>query len=412
MNVRERQTAGEQAAECLANKKEYLKAADEYKALYKVPDYENRQPFYLVRIGEIMFAAERNADAFVVLQKVNSEYPRTEFACRSYYNLGNYEQTKTMNYEQAIVYYDSSFISRTISEYGRKSRELRDALKRLLALRKLNDDDLKKDDIPNVKNFFSNEFQIAELFLFKLSEVDSAVKRLDAIIEKDSADTAKVMRATYARAFIYDEFKGDEDKAEELYKEIIEKYPNTEYAKQAQANLGMRVTAKTPEDLAKERYLHAESLWTVASEIPLDQMEMVDSAYAVAFSAFDSVYQEFPNTETGAQALYMKAMYFQMSPERLDSAIMVYKELSSKYPGTPWGRQAALLTNQRRGGDDSDAMLERLRKRVKQSEEHIDQLSKQYYESMSKPPEEKKAEVKSKEDEVLENTYNSMYDFE
>ena len=412
LNVRERQTAGEQAAECLANKKEYLKAADEYKTLYKVPDYENRQPFYLVRIGEIMFAAERNADAFVVLQKVNSEYPRTEFACRSYYNLGNYEQTKTMNYEQAIVYYDSSFISRTISEYGRKSRELRDALKRLLALRKLNDDDLKKDDIPNVKNFFSNEFQIAELFLFKLSEVDSAVKRLDAIIEKDSADTAKVMRATYARAFIYDEFKGDEDKAEELYKEIIEKYPNTEYAKQAQANLGMRVTAKTPEDLAKERYLHAESLWTVASEIPLDQMEMVDSAYAVAFSAFDSVYQEFPNTETGAQALYMKAMYFQMSPERLDSAIMVYKELSSKYPGTPWGRQAALLTNQRRGGDDSDAMLERLRKRVKQSEEHIDQLSKQYYESMSKPPEEKKAEVKSKEDEVLENTYNSMYDFE
>ena len=54
-----------------------------------MPDYENRQPFYLVRIGEIMFAAERNADAFVVLQKVNSEYPRTEFACRSYYNLGN-----------------------------------------------------------------------------------------------------------------------------------------------------------------------------------------------------------------------------------------------------------------------------------------------------------------------------------
>lgn len=409
LNVRERQTAGEQAAECLANKKEYLKSADEFKALYKNPEYENRQAFYLVRIGEVMLAAERNADAFIVLQKVNSDYPRTEFASRSYYNLGNYEQTKTMNYEQAIVYYDSSFISRTISEYGRKSRDLRDALKRLLALRSKNDEE--RDSIPNVKNFFANEFQIAELFLFKLSEVDSAVKRLDAIIEANPDDTARVMRATYARAFIYDEFKGDEDKAEELYKEIIEKYPNTEYAKQAQANLGMRVTSKTPEDVAKERYLHAESLWTVASEMPLDQMELVDSAYAVAFAAFDSIYQEFPETQSGIQALYMKAIYFQMNPERLDSTLAVYRELASKYGGTPWGRQASQLVNSRRN-NDSDAMLERLRKRVKQSEEHIEQLSKQYYESMSKPPEEKKAEVKSKEDEVLENTYNSMYDFE
>ena len=230
-------------------------------------------------------------------------------------------------------------------------------------------------------------------------------------IEANPDDTARVMRATYARAFIYDEFKGDEDKAEELYKEIIEKYPNTEYAKQAQANLGMRVTAQTPEDKAKERFLHAESLWTLASEIPLDQMERVDSAYAEAFAAYDSVYQEFPETQTGVQALYMKAIYFQMNPERVDSAMAVYRELSMKHSGTPWGKEAAKFVNARRN-NDTDAMLERLRKRVKQSEEHINQLSKQYYESMSKPPEEKKAEVKSKEDEVLENTYNSMYDFE
>ena len=60
----------------------------------------------------------------------------------------------------------------------------------------------------------------------------------------------------------------------------------------------------------------------------------------------------------------------------------------------------------------SDADIERLRKRVKQSLDHIDKLSAQYYETLNKKPEEKQAEVKSKEDEVLENTYNSMYDFE
>jgi hypothetical protein len=39
-------------------------------------------------------------------------------------------------------------------------------------------------------------------------------------------------------------------------------------------------------------------------------------------------------------------------------------------------------------------------------------MSAQYQESINKKPEEKKAEIKSKEDEILENTYNSMYDFE
>ena len=408
LNPREQQTAGEQAAECLVNRKEYLPAADEYKELYKNPDYESKHPEYLVRIGEISMLAERYSDAIIILQKVNSEYPRTEFASRSYFCLGDYEQHKRIDYDKAVVYYDSSFISRTISKWGQESRDRRDALKRLIAMRNQNDKE-RKDSIPNVDNFFKSEFLIAELFLFKLNEVDSAITRLNTVIE-ESGDSAKTLRAIYAKAFIYDEYMHDPDAAEEIYKEIIEKYPDTEYAKQAQVNLGMRVTLKTREDLAKEKYMEAESLWTVAAEMPLDQMDNVDSAYALAFTQFDSLYREFPETQAGIQALYMKAIYFQMNPERADSAMAVYKFLRDKHGQTPWGKQAAKMTNTRLSLSDQD--LERLRKRVKSSEEHINKMSSQYYETLNKAPEEKQAEVKSKEDEILENTYNSMYDFE
>lgn len=408
LNSRERQTAGEQGAECLVNVGQFLPAADEYKALYKEPEFETKQPDYLVRIGEITMMAQRYPDAFIVFQKVNSEYPRSVHAARSYYNLGDYEQHKTLNYEQAVVYYDSSFTSRTISDWGQKSRERRDALKRLLAMRKQNDDD-RADSIPNVDNFFGTEFQIAELFLFKLSETDSAVARLDVIIN-ESKDSARVLKATYAKAFIYDEFLHDPDAAEEIYKEIVEKYPDTEYGKQAQANLGMRVTLKTQEDLARDRYMVAESLWTVASEMPLDQMELVDSAYAHAFDSFDSLYQEYPETQSGVQALYMKAVYFRMNPERVDSVFAIYKVLRDKHGDSPWGKEAARKLNSRLTISDDD--LKRLRKRVQTSEAHINKLSAQYYEQLNQKPEEKKAEVKSKEDEILENTYNSMYDFE
>lgn len=408
LNPREQQTAGEQAAECLVNRKEYLQAADEYKELYKNPDYESKQPDYLVRIGELTMLAGRHADAIVILQKVNTEYPRTEVASRSYFCLGDYEQHQKIDYDKAVVYYDSSFISRTICKWGQESRERRDALKRLIAMRNQNDKE-RKDSIPNVDNFFRSEFLIAELFLFKLSEVDSAIVRLDNVI-KDSGDSAKILRAIYAKAFVYDEYLHDPDAAEEIYKEIIEKYPDTEYAKQAQANLGMRVTLKTREDVAKDRYMEAESLWTIASEMPLDQMELVDSAYTHAFMFFDSLYREFPETQAGAQALYMKAIYFQMNPERVDSTMATYKLLRDQYGQTPWGKQAAKMMNSRLSMSDKD--LERLRKRVKTSEEHINKQSAQYYEALNKAPEEKQAEVKSKEDEILENTYNSMYDFE
>ena len=140
LNDRERQTAGEQSAECLVNTKQYLKAADEFKELYKNPAFENKRSFYLVRIGETTLLAGRNADAYVIFNKVNSEYSKTENSARSYFNMGDYEQTKTLNYELAMSYYDSSYIARAISEYGQKSRERRNALRRLVSMREKNDE--------------------------------------------------------------------------------------------------------------------------------------------------------------------------------------------------------------------------------------------------------------------------------
>lgn len=61
----------------------------------------------------------------------------------------------------------------------------------------------------------------------------------------------------------------------------------------------------------------------------------------------------------------------------------------------------------------TDDELKRLRSRIQQNEEHIERLSKQYYESLQpKKVADPTQEVKTKEEEILENTYNSMYDFE
>ena len=144
--------------------------------------------------------------------------------------------------------------------------------------------------------------------------------------------------------------------------------------------------------------------------MPVNKMDQVDSAYASAFNAFDNVYKDYPKTQSGVQALYMKAVYFQMNPNRLDSAVAIYRYILDKHGQTPWGKRAAYLLNMRNAMSDDD--LARLRKRTAQNIENLEKKSAKYYEELNAKPEEKKAEVISKEDEILENTYNSMYDFE
>jgi tetratricopeptide (TPR) repeat protein len=410
LNERDLLTAKIQAAECLAEQKQYIEASKEYEALILNKDFATRRSDFMVRYAELLKLGGEIQKARLAFEMVTKDYAKTDQASRAYFHLGDDEQVRTRQYQKAMDYYDSSFIAKPGSSWGRDSRERRDALRRMLVLQSDNKSIAADTSAAAVTRFFDNEFQIAELFLFKLSELDSALQRLETMIEK-SEDTLKVLRATYAKAFIYDEFKNDADAAEEIYLKIIKEHPDTEYAKQAQKNLGMRVTIKTKEDLAYERFLQAESLWFAAEALPLEEMDLVDSAYRNAMYLYDSIYTEFPETRSGIQALFMKGIYYQMNPNTKDSAAIVFKNLRTKHGDTPWGKEADKRLQTR--VEITDEELKRLRNRIAQNEQHIERLSKQYYESMTKSKESTAEDIiKSKEEEILESTYDSMYDFE
>jgi hypothetical protein len=94
----------------------------------------------------------------------------------------------------------------------------------------------------------------------------------------------------------------------------------------------------------------------------------------------------------------------------MDSAVVIYRKLRDEHGQTPWGKQAVYVLNTRLTTTDDD--IARLRRRTAQTVENLEKKSAKYYEELNAKPEEKKADIISKEDEILENTYNSMYDFE
>jgi tetratricopeptide (TPR) repeat protein len=411
LDLRDRLVASTQGVECLVSLKSYSDAALELAKYEKQKEYESQLSEMRVRRGEILLLAQQTELGLSVLLNVAKSFPKTNPSARAWYNLGDFEQLIRKNYPIAIQHYDSSWGAWPSSEWGKKSRARRDALNQLITLQKRSIDTTAK------KLTRREEFQIAELFLFRLSEVDSAIHMLDRIAKnaQDSSgiiqDSAVLQRAFYARAFIYDEFKKDSLHSDSLYRDIVKRFPGTEFAKQAQANLGVRITEKTATDLAHEAFVRAESLWVSISLVPVDSFDLIDTLFARCVLAYDSIYIRYPNTEYAPRALYAKAWIIENQGGQLDTARITYNILRNKYGDTKWGRSALEKLQPRLLITDSE--LERLRKRVEQNDQNAERLRKQYEDDLKNSREvQKKKDLGPSVDEVLENDYNSLYDFQ
>ncbi|MDR2593240.1 MAG: outer membrane protein assembly factor BamD [Fibromonadaceae bacterium] len=399
----ERYKAQSTAIECLlmlseANAKE---AAKEYKNLADSAVFKDKRTLSLIRQGEILLSIN-DEKGIEILRDAAHVRRRSETASRAFFGIGDFRQ-RTRNYSNAILHYDSSYQSKSASKWGNESYIRRVALLRLLALKDTVVERQKKE-----KPFFPQEFQIAELFLLKLSETDSALALL-AKLDSVLTDSVLKVRATYTRAFIYDEFKKDTANAYPLYRAIIEKYPQTDYAKQAQANMGLQVSAKTREDLAHEAFLKAEETLVNAKKIPQEKIEETDIAYKTAISLYDSVTIKFPETQFALQAMYVKAYILAEEIGNLDSARVILSKLSKEHFRSPWGRSASEKLRGKLAIDAND--IERLRNRVKEFEVSIKEQSENYYIESERKKNEPPPPPKPVDDEVLLNDYNTLYDF-
>jgi tetratricopeptide (TPR) repeat protein len=413
LDVRERGEAAIGAVECQVFLKQFPSAIEALERLEANPEFSKRLLDFQVRRGEVLLLAGSGDKGIGLLQKIASGNPKTLYAARAWYGMGDYEQLIRKNYPTAIVDYDSSWACWASSEWGRKSKGRRDALDQVVSLQKKG-----SASATGPKLTSKEEFQIAELFLFKLSEVDSAIRTLDRLVAtgRDSGagvqDPEVLARAHYARAFIYDEFKKDSVRADSLYGEIVARFPGTDFAKQSQQNLGLRVTQRNTEDSAHAAFIQAESLWVSITLVPVDSIERIDSLFAHTLRAYDSVAILFPKTQHAARALWAKAWLYENQAGQADSARVVYDLLRTQYGNTTWGKEAVEKLQPRLKVTDQE--LERLRRRLEQGDASNERYRKQYEEDMKKKQEadRKKLLDGPSVDEVLENDYNSLYDFQ
>jgi tetratricopeptide (TPR) repeat protein len=183
----------------------------------------------------------------------------------------------------------------------------------------------KKDSILAAMKTAS--FQLGELFYTDLEAPDSTFLWLNQAL-KLGLDSAKSARALFVLAEVARENSqkkfGDE---KELYRKIIERYPNSTYAEEAGIWLGMPPKPKNV-DPANAVFVAAESLMTA-------------KRFSQALDSLSRIVKDYPTSPLAPKSHYTMAWIYEHDLSIPDSALSQFKLLAAKHASTPYGAEAA-----------------------------------------------------------------------
>ena len=318
------------AALCLYRLGKLAEGIAEFEAMKKNRLYYASVSEIDLQLAQGWFQLGKPAKAVELLAAIPKQAPKTAWSAEAFYRLGDHHLRDRKDEKQAKIFFDSAAAAGSNYEYAKLGADRSAALAKLADLRKPADSAATPDEI------HYRDFMIAELFLFSLETVDSALSHLDRIVADPKQDSTHTVRAAYARAFIQDEFKSAKPLSDSLYQYVLQKYPNTEYAKQAERNLGLKPSVQTREDLAHKAFLDAEAIRFSGGDL----RGSVIPAYA-------KVVRDFPDTREAAKAQFAIAMLHEQKIHgeeklagSLDSAVAAYQDVRERYATTPQGKAA------------------------------------------------------------------------
>lgn len=170
---------------------------------------------------------------------------------------------------------------------------------------------------------FNSYYELAELFLYDLKRVDSSVYYLNVILDKFK-DEDKTSRTMYTLATIYAN-NNEPDKANELYRELIQKYPNTIFANEARTILGI-TTIELEEETVKEIYKDAEK-------------RLLAGASRDAVVILTNLKDKYPESELVPKTYYTLGWIYENIFRNKDSVVFYYKALKEKFPNSEYAQK-------------------------------------------------------------------------
>ena len=171
-----------------------------------------------------------------------------------------------------------------------------------------------------VKAKFDAYFQLSELFLYDLNNLDSSLYYLHVFVSS-CPDSNLVAKALFAIADIYKN-QNKKDDANEIYKRIIADYPNTFFANESRKVLGLTVV----------------DIQVDSADIAYNNIEEAISGnnYQNALTNLKEFLIKYPESLRRAKALYTIGWIYEYTYSNKDSSIAYYKKLKDNYPDSSY----------------------------------------------------------------------------
>ena len=326
----ERYHALYQAAICSYRRQQISAGLDYLQTLIKDEAYFDSLGVLKLKLAEGHEYEDDLDLAETIYQEVATEEKNRKVAAEAYYNLGLIYQFDYDNLTKAKEYYDK------VVELDRSSDNGRDALQRSSDIGKLKtfartieiDSTTTQEAIDNAAY---TQYQLAELYWFKLNKPDTAILEMMYLIDSfpTAYDTPKGMIALSQMVREYEE---DTVKADSILRAVLEEYPRSDYVNKALELLGLRGTA------ADTGYA---GVYIEKAEYFLVDEENPDSARAY----YSYVVDNFPDSKYYLQARFALIWLTEMYESPGDSSvILAYNEFADSFPGSFWASEASKRT--------------------------------------------------------------------
>ena len=160
--------------------------------------------------------------------------------------------------------------------------------------------------------------ELAGLFYTAMGVTDSAQYWYERLLA-DHPASAFVPRALFTLAQIYNQdSSGAPHRGDSLYHEVVDRYPESEFASEARRLLGLPPVA-VAKDPAEQLYGRAERL-------------MRSGDRGAAIDTFRAVVEKFPESSFASRAQYAVGFLYEQQGAHPDSAVANYQRLVQLYP--------------------------------------------------------------------------------
>ncbi len=275
-------------------------------------------------VGDVALSRKDTSSAREIWENITRRYPKTEQSAWAYMKLGD------MYFDLGKLALAKEMYNSAASEFG--STEINDlAMNRISIVERFLEYRAAINSDTLGGSAASAQIKMAEMFLLELDLPDSAIAAYKSVIEK-FPDDSMTPRAAYSLGWVLAYKKKEIEAADRVFAEVLEKYPESDYAVGAVDYFKSRGGALDSMSVRNVAYyfIKAEEFWLT--------YEWTDSALIYYSFVIDS----FTGSRWVPKAMIAKAEILSLLGQG-EAAKKLLQQLKDRFPKTPYDSLAQVM---------------------------------------------------------------------